>query len=56
MPNLREGDKVNEIDHEYTEEVVCPCCGYEHGESYEFFSEGTCEEEVEVDCDCGETL
>ena len=24
-----------EIDHEYTSEVVCPHCGYEHGDSWE---------------------
>ncbi len=23
------------IDHEYTREVVCPHCGYEHGDSWE---------------------
>jgi len=47
---------VNEIDHEYTEEVVCPYCGYKHTESYEFFSDIASEEEVEIDCDCGETF
>jgi hypothetical protein len=25
-----------EIDHEYTEFIVCPYCGYSHPESYEF--------------------
>lgn len=25
-----------EIDHEYTNEVVCPYCGYEHNDSYEY--------------------
>ncbi len=23
------------IDHEYTDEIVCPWCGYEHGDSWE---------------------
>lgn len=22
--------------HEFTEEIVCPHCGYEHGDSYEY--------------------
>lgn len=26
-----------DIDHEYTDEVVCPHCGYKHQDSYEFF-------------------
>ena len=25
-----------EIDHEYTDEIVCPYCGHEFSESYEF--------------------
>lgn len=24
-----------EIDHEYTDEIVCPHCGYEHTDSWE---------------------
>lgn len=27
---------MEEIDHEYTDEVVCPYCGYEHSDSWEF--------------------
>ena len=27
-----------EIDHEYTKEVVCPYCGYEFQDSWEFFT------------------
>lgn len=25
-----------EIDHEYTDEVVCPFCGYEESDSWEY--------------------
>jgi len=25
----------NEIEHDYTDEVVCPWCGYEHADSWE---------------------
>jgi protein-arginine kinase activator protein McsA len=25
-----------DIEHEYTDEVVCPACGYVHGDSWEF--------------------
>ena len=29
-------DKMNkEIEHKYTDEIVCPFCGYEHGDSWE---------------------
>ena len=39
----------NEIDHDYTNEVVCPHCGYEHHDSWEFPDGG------EYDCaNCGE--
>lgn len=27
-----------EINHEYTDEIVCPYCGNEHGDSWEFNS------------------
>ncbi len=27
-----------EVEHEYTEEVVCPWCGHEHGDSWEWTS------------------
>ena len=26
-----------EIDHKYTKEIVCPYCGNEHSDSYEYF-------------------
>jgi len=30
--------KINimEIDHEYTDEIVCPHCGYEHPDSEDY--------------------
>lgn len=30
----------NEINHEYTDEIVCPHCGYEFGDSWEFPESG----------------
>lgn len=36
-----EGDQ----DHEYTDEVVCPYCGYEHGDSWELSADSD-----EMDC------
>jgi hypothetical protein len=32
---LREG-RMDEINHEYTEEIVCPWCGYEFSDSWEW--------------------
>lgn len=29
-------DKKKQIDHEYTDEIVCPHCGYEFGDSWEY--------------------
>jgi len=29
-------DRIKQgFEHEYTDEVVCPCCGYEHQDSFE---------------------
>ena len=50
------GEGMSDIEHEYTREIVCPHCGCKHNDSYEYFSDGSSEEEVEVDCDCGETF
>lgn len=42
-----------EIDHEYTGEIVCPACGYEFGDSWESFLDGT-HSETEEECpECG---
>lgn len=39
------------IDHEYTDAVVCPFCGHEHGDSFEYFQN---QDEAEVQCEsCG---
>lgn len=27
---------MGEIDHEYTDEIVCPHCGYVHSDSWEW--------------------
>ena len=38
-----------EIDHEYTDEIVCPYCGYEFSDSFEISSE---EEDLGlIECD-----
>lgn len=43
---------IEEIDHEFTKEIVCPYCGHIHSESYDFGSGG--EEDSEAECDsCG---
>lgn len=43
---------TKEIDHEYTDEVVCPYCGYEYGDSWVYFSRN--DEAVKIECDeCG---
>ena len=45
----------DDIDHDGTDEIVCPWCGCEHDSSWEFF-EGN-RESAEVDCDeCGKTF
>jgi hypothetical protein len=36
-----------EIDHDYTDEVVCPYCGYEFRDSWEMANDGG---EQEIDC------
>ena len=42
----------SEIDHEYTDEVVCPHCGYEFSDSWEMS-----ESDDAVDCpDCNEVF
>lgn len=45
---------MTKIDHDYTDEIVCPYCGTEFGDSWE-----TCPntKKVEVDCDvCGKVF
>lgn len=43
---------IDDIDHEYTDEVVCPHCGHKHRDSYDFF--GDSDEDVNAECDeCG---
>lgn len=37
---------IKEIEHEYTDELVCPYCGYEKTDSWEYH-----EDEGGVDCD-----
>jgi transcription elongation factor Elf1 len=46
---------MNEIDHEYTHDMVCPYCGYEDMDAWEFDSNngtvecGDCEKEFEYE-------
>jgi uncharacterized Zn finger protein len=43
----------DEIDHEFTDEAVCPHCGHKFSDSHEFFREYP-HSSVKVDCDaCG---
>lgn len=38
-----------EIDHNCTDEIVCPYCGYEHSNSWEYNSDSS-----KIDCEeCG---
>lgn len=39
------------IDHEYTREIVCPYCGCEFSDSWEY---GDGEDIGEVECECCE--
>ena len=41
------------IDHSYTDEIVCPNCGYKFGDSYEYFgSTAECADNIYCDeCD-----
>lgn len=44
-----ERESAREIDHEFTDEIVCPHCGHEHGDSWEWRGD-----DGEADCDdCG---
>mgnify|MGYP000032418711 CR=1 FL=1 len=43
---------MREIDHEYTNEIVCPWCGYEFSDSWELGNGGECTELEECpDCE-----
>lgn len=45
------------IDHEYTNEIVCPYCGYEHPDSWEVnFGPGMEGDTVRECAECGETF
>jgi DNA-directed RNA polymerase subunit RPC12/RpoP len=47
---------MTEFDTDYTDEVVCPYCGYEHSDSYELAEYGKmdchhCDEEFTIEAD-----
>lgn len=43
-------DTEKEVDCLYTQEVICPYCGYEFSDSWEFSMKGD-GDECEIDCD-----
>ena len=46
---------MENIDHEYREEIICPYCGYKYDNSHELFHENS--EIAEVQCEnCDETF
>ena len=47
-----EPEESRPIDTDYTKEIVCPCCGYEFGDSWEY-NEGGSSQEIEC-VECGE--
>lgn len=41
----------NEIDHNFTDEAVCPHCGHKHNDSWDFFYDVDVNE-IEIEADC----
>lgn len=39
-----------EIDCRYTNEIVCPYCGYEFGDSWEYLRSDHYDSKIEVEC------
>lgn len=50
---MAEEKQIKDIDHEYTNEIVCPHCGYEYGDSWEYLESDGDTREMECD-ECGE--
>ena len=49
---IEQHEREDEIDHEYTTELVCPYCGYEHSDSWEIAAD-----DGEWECpECGQTF
>lgn len=45
---------MNEIDSNYTDEIVCPYCGYEFSDSWEFAENNPLEWNEDIECrECG---
>ena len=42
---------MKEIDHRYTDEIVCPYCGYKFTDCYEYFGGDECADNIYCD-DC----
>ena len=42
---------MSEIDHEYTDELVCPHCGYTYLDSHEFFRHAVSNHVAEIECE-----
>jgi len=51
---------MSEIDHKFTNEIVCPYCGYEFSDSWEYLDPSNDShdgEEIDVEClECGKNL
>ena len=45
------GSKMEAIDHELTDELVCPYCGHEFGDSWEYFSDDGGQTSRRLKCD-----
>ena len=46
-----------EIDHDYTKEIICPYCGYEHGDSWEKSNDVFDGDLPDMECDdCNKTF
>ena len=43
---------ISEIDHDFTDEIVCPYCGYAHGDSWEFKSNAQDDLGLYACCNC----
>ena len=40
---------MREIDYKYTEEIVCPYCGYKFTDCYEYFGNEECADNIYCD-------
>lgn len=50
VAKIEETPYYENIEHEYTQEIVCPWCGHIQSDGWEYFRDN---DEI-VECDCGE--